>query len=172
MALQHFYSGKIKWKFKKRNNLHPLLSQLVHQFYRKPFPSPNPPFSRETFQSTAIGAASRLPASAIGVGIFSSPRFSIQQLPNLPISPRLGHHTFQGNIALVVVDVSEFADEHVQTCAFFQRNDLQKTQKKKRKKCHHESIILKMERDVHPPLEAYICSHHFSLLLCFLDIFC
>lgn len=108
----------------KGTNLHPLLSQFVHQFYRKPFPTPNPPFSRETFPSTAIGAASRLPASAIGVGIFSSPRFSIQQLPNLPISPRLGHHTFQGNIALGCWLTFRNLPMNMFKHVFFQGNDL------------------------------------------------
>ena len=87
MALQHFYSGKIKWKFKKRNKSPSTAQSICSSILPKSRkPTPNPPFSRETFQSTAIGAASRLPASAIGVGIFL--RLDSQS-NNSPICPSL-----------------------------------------------------------------------------------
>lgn len=103
---------------------------LFINFTEKPKANPQPPFCSETFQSTAIGAASRLPASAIGVGIFL--RLDSQS-NNSPICPSLRDWVitlFRVILPWVVGWRFGICRWKWSNMCFFQRNDLKKhTQK-------------------------------------------
>lgn len=104
MALQHFYSGKIKSKFKSKEQISIHCSvNLFINFTEKPKANPQPPrfLGRPFSRLRLVLQEDFLPQPSVWDFFLAS----IQQLPNLPISPRLGHHTFQGNIALDFVDV-------------------------------------------------------------------